>query len=124
MLLLLIIQINLEKKVEGTRSSDHLPKPTCTRHIQSRSKKTTQKEADTHHMKGHTSSPNFELTIDNGCIKLFHRGKMVIDLSNPEGKVFYHSVTLKLEDNSLKIINSSGGYSHSHYHRVKKKPSF
>ena len=121
----LIIQINLEEKVKDTRSPEHLPKPTHTRQTQSRSKKTTQKETDTHHIeKGHTSSSNFELTIDNGHIKLFHSGKMVIDLSNPEREVFYHSVTLKLEDNSLKIINSSDGYVHSHYDGVKNVITF
>ena len=46
----------------------------------------------------------------------------MINLSNPEREVFYHSVTLKLEDNSLKI--SSGGYVHSHYDGVKNVITF
>ena len=100
-----------EEEVEGSE----LPKPTRTRYTQSRSdppRKSGESETDSSrqspYKKGLTSSSNFELIIDNGHINLFHRGKKVIDLSNPENQVFHNSVTLKLEHNSLKIINSSG----------------
>ena len=114
-----------EEEVEGTQSPEHLPKPTRTRYTQSRSdppRETGKSETDTSrqspYKKGLTSSSNFELIIDNGHINLFHRGKKVIDLSNPENQVFHNSVTFKLEHNSLKIINSSG-YTQRSYDGVK-----
>ena len=100
-------QITPEEEAEGTRSSEHLPKPTRTRYTRSRPS-TGEPRETRKSKKSHTSSSNFELTIDNGHINLFHRGKELIDLSNSEKQVVYHSVTLKLEDSSLKIINSSG----------------
>lgn len=121
-----------EEEVEGTESPDHLPKPTRTRHTQSRSvppRETRQSETDSSHRdrspykKGLTSSSNFELTIDSGHIYLFHRGKKVIDLSNPKKQVFHNSVTFKLERNSLKIINSSGHTQRS-YDGVKNLITF
>ena len=96
-------------------SPEHLPKPTRTRYTQSRSdppRETGKSEIDSSHQSLHkkslTSSSNFELIIDNGHINLFHRGKKVIDLSNPKSQVFHSSVTFKLEHDSLKIINRSG----------------
>ena len=125
-------QITPEEEAEGTRSSEHLPKPTRTRHTQSRPptsqpRETRNSEKDasrrSSRKKSHTSSSNFELTIDNGHINLFHQGKELIDLSNSEKQVVYHSVTLKLEDSSLKIVNSSG-YTQREYDGVTNLITF
>ena len=124
-----ITQVNSEEEVEGTRSPEHLRKSTRSRYTPSRSvrlRETKQSETDvSRHLpkKGRTSSSNFELTFNNGHIKLLHKGKKIIDLSNPEKQIFYHSMTLKLEHNSLKIINSSG-YTQRKYDRVKSLITF
>ena len=122
-----ITQINSEEEVEGTRSPEHLPRSryTPSRSVQLRETEQSEKDVSCHlpYKKGRTSSSNFELTFNNGHINLLHKGKKIIDLSNPEKQIFHHSMTLKLEHNSLKIINSSG-YTQRKYDGVKSLITF